>query len=494
MSKEVLIAADLGASGGKMVTGSYSGNALEIEDYFNFENEPLYWNGNLYWDLNYLYKCILQGVSQYSRDRKVVSLGIDTWGATYGLLDKKGRLLEPIYHYRDLRTENTLAELYKSLSKKEIFDMTGCQPTRSYTLPQLFSYIDNQDDIIRIADKMLLLPDLISYFLSGEISTERSIAGTSGLMVPDQKVWCFDLMEKLKIPCKIMTDITDPGLIKGEILPQVGEEIGAEKMKIVSVCGHDTASAVVGIPGFGIHQVYISIGTNINMGIELTKSVVSDQAFDGGFKNAGLFGDRYIFYRDFSAFWLINELRKVWKLEGKVYDYEAIMNMAKSCESKNVYIDVDNIVFNTAEGNIKNKINSYLSATGQAVLKTDEEFVRCILESIVLKVKYCVEYLRDVMKIPVEKISGVNGGSRNHVLIQWISDALGMPVYAGMPYATLAGNIMVQLYALGEVATIDEIRQLSAESFTMKEYIPCLKAKEKWDKDLKTMIQKGVCN
>ena len=493
MSGKISIAADLGASGGKMAKGRFDGEKLEVGDYFDFVNQPLSLNGNLYWDLFALYNSILKGMSYYSEGQYVASVGIDTWGASYGLLDKRGRLLEPIYHYRDMRTEKSLDKIYEIVSKKEVFELTGCQSNRSYTMPQLYSYIEHGDHIIDLADKMLFLPDLLEYFLSGQMSTERSIAGTSGLMKPEQEDWARELFRKLGIPEHMLTDIVDAGTIRGEVLPDIARSTGVGAAKVIAAPGHDTASAVVGIPGFGINQVYLSIGTNVNMGIELSHSVVNEKSYKGGFKNAGVIGERKILYRDFAAFWLLNELRRTWREEGRDYDYQAIMDMVISCQSRRVYVNADDTELDNAGGNAKEKINTYLRRTGQETLESDSEFARCILESIALKVKYCVEFLRGQLDIPVERISGVNGGSRNYVLMQFISDSLGMPVYGGMPYATLAGNILTQLYSLGEVSSIEEIRQLSQRSFDMKEYLPHAAEKARWDEDMQKMMEKGIC-
>lgn len=491
--KKIVIAADLGASGGKMAKGYFDGSILKVDDFYDFPNEPMDLNGNLYWDLFGLYNSIRNGISYYAKDSEVESVAVDSWGASYGFLDEKGRLLEPIYHYRDLRTEYTMKRMYEILPKRQLFEMTGCQPARSYTLPQLYSYVERHERIIDLADKMLFLPDLLEYFLSGEIATERSIAGTSGLLRPDQQDWAYEVFDIFGIQKRMLTPISDAGIQRGSLLRNVGQSTGAGNAKVIASVGHDTASSVAGIPGFGVGQVYISIGTNINMGIELTENVTSEKAYRGGYKNAAVMEDRNILYRDFSAFWLLNELRRTWKEEGKEYSYQVIMDMAQSRESKGIYVDVDDVSLNNAGGNTKEKINAYLQKTGQPRLQEEGDFVRCILESIALKVKYCTEYFTKELHIPLHRVSVINGGTRNYVLMQMFSDALGMPVYCGLPYATLVGNVLTQMYALGEVRTVDEMRELSDRSFRMKEYLPGTDTKERWDADLWKMTEKGIC-
>jgi len=480
MEHIICIAGDLGASGGKMAKGAFDGNKLKITDFIDFDNKLIETPNALYWNVFGLYNSILDGITQYADHGSVDSIAIDTWGASYGLLDKRNRLLEPVYHYRDKRTLHTVENIHKVVSGKSLFEMTGCQCNRTYTLPQLYSYIEQGTNVLTEADKMLFLPDLLSYFLSGEISTEMTIAGTSALMNTSQEDWCFDLFERLNIPSHFLTDIVEAGTVKGTLLKTVGEKTRAGGAKVIAAVGHDTAAAVAAIPGFGANKLYISIGTNISMGAMVPESIVSEEAFYCGFKNTGGIGRSKIVYRDFSAFWLMNELQSVWLNEGKKYSYMDLISLAKhtkskqvhSSKSKQVHFDLEEPEFNNVDGDIRIKINNYLKKTGQSVIEEDGEFVLCILESISIKVKYYAHLLKDKLNIPYTEIYVVNGGSRNYLLMQMISNALEAEVKAGMPYATLTGNVLTQLYARGYVKTVDEMRELSKQSFRMKIYEP----------------------
>ena len=493
MGEKIVIAADLGASGGKMAKGRFDGSVLQVDDLFDFPNQPLELNGNLYWNLFGLYNRIVEGFTYFAKENQVQAVSIDTWGASYGLLDKRGRLLEPVYHYRDLRTQDSVENMYKILPKRKLFTLTGCQPNRTYTLPQLFSYVEHHDKILDLAKTMLFLPDLLEYFLSGVKSTERSIAGTSGMLTPDQDTWAFQVLDSLQIQTRMLMPLVEAGTQRDTVLKNIADATGIGRAKVIAAAGHDTAAAVIGIPDFGINQLYISIGTNVNMGTELTRSVTTEKAYEGGYKNAGILGNRKILYRDFSAFWILNELRRAWQQEGKQFDYPAIMEMVKSSESRHVYIDVEDASINNPGGNMKQKVNDFLACTGQELLESDEDFARCILESIALKVKYCFEYMKSKLSIPLHRVSVINGGSRNYRLMQMISDALEMPVFCGLPFATLAGNILTQFYSLQELGSLEEIRELSGRSFEMKEYQPRLGEKTIWDMELQRMIEKGIC-
>ena len=472
MEKIFCIAADLGASGGKMAKGSFDGDRLKVSDFIDFDNKVVSTPNALYWNVFGLYNSILEGIAQYAREDKVDSIAVDTWGASYGLLDSKNRLLEPVYHYRDTRTLNTVENIHERIGERQLFEMTGCQCNRTYTLPQLYSYIEQKSKILQETSKMLLLPDLISYFLSGEISTEMTIAGTSSLLNTAQEDWCFELFEKLDIPSHMLTNIVDAGTVKGSLLKEIAEKTGAGSAKVIATVGHDTAAAIAAIPGYGTNKLYISIGTNINMGVEMQKGIISQEAFECGFKNTGGIGRSKIVYRDFGAFWLINEFRQVCQGEGKHYSYTDLIALAEKTISKQVHFDLEEVEFNNAGGDIRKKINAYLEKTKQTVLVEDGEFVLCILESITMKIKHYATLLREKLNIPYTEVYVINGGARNHLLMQMISNALEMEVKAGMPYATLAGNILGQLYAQGHIKTIDEMRSLSKESFRMETYEP----------------------
>lgn len=492
MGMQVSIGIDLGASGGKMGIGRFDGAKLTVSDFIDFQNRAVALNGSLYWDVFGLYHSIIDGCSAYAASNKEIrSIAVDAWGASYGLLDKWGRLLEPVFHYRDQRTEHSVEEMYKVLDKKRLFELTGCQCNRTYTLPQLFSYQEHGSDMLEKAKTMLFLPDLLEYFLSGEISTEMTIAGTSALMNTAQEDWSRKVFEYFKLPQKMLTSIVDAGTLKGKLSAAVSQQTGLYDADVIATVGHDSAAAVAGIPGFGENKLYISVGTNISMGVEQKESLVTDEAYEGGFKNTGGIGRSKILYRDFSAFWILNELRRNWSQEGKNYSYSDLIAAARKVKSKNVFIDVEEKIFNDAGGDMRIKINTFLKSSGQEEIETVGEFVLCVLESITLKVKYTAEFLRNRLNIPFKQVFVINGGSRNDLLMQMISDSLGTQVHAGLPYATITGNILTQMYALKAVSGIEEMRQLSEASFQLKVYEP--DRSKNWDEILVTMIEKQIC-
>jgi len=491
MKKKYCVAIDLGASSGKMSKVIFDGETINIDNCINFDNITVSIHNNLYWDLFGLYKNVIYGLTKFAAEEgEIDSIGIDTWGATYGFIDKRGRLAEPIFHYRDMRTETALEDMYKTLSKREIFDLTGCQCARSYTLPQLFASVNQGDSVLYTADKLLFLPDLLSYFLSGIKTTEMTIAGTSALLESSQEKWSFELLDRFNIPTNLFTDIIDAGTIKGSITNKISDDTGIKYSNVIAVASHDSASAVVSIPNFGENKIYISMGTNISMGIESSSTGLGDMFFQGGFKNTGGLMRKKIIYRDFAAFWIINELFATWENEGIAYSFDEINEMAANVMNSS-YLNLDDKILNTAGGDMQRKIDQYLENTNQPAMHSRGEYIRCAYESIALKVKKTVEDLKKATGKNFTEIFVISGGSRNKLLNQLICDAVNKPLKAGIPYATIAGNALTQLYAMGYVNSLEQIREVSGNSFRMTGYEPG--NTKDWNGALEFGVFNGIC-
>lgn len=491
MEQKYFVAIDLGASGGKMAKAVFNGESINIDNCIDFDNTPVSIHNNLYWDVFALYRNIMNGLSRFSSEEgEIESIGIDTWGATYGFLDKRGRLAEPVFHYRDIRTETALEDMYERIPKRRIFDMTGCQCARSYTLPQLFASVEQGDLMLYTAEKLLFLPDLLSYFLCGVKSTEMTIAGTSALLESSQEAWNFELMEKAGIPGNLFTDIVDAGTVKGNITPKISRETGIKQSKVIAVASHDSASAVISIPDFGENNLYISMGTNVSMGIESDSTGLSDLYYQGGFKNTGGLMRKKIIYRDFAAFWVINELRAAWKRNGIEYSFDELNEMAANV-SNSSYIDLEDKELNAAGRDMQKTIDGYLARTNQPALHSPGEYIKCCYESIALKIKKTVQDLKRASGRNFTGINIISGGSRNKLLNQLICDAVGTPLKAGIPYATIAGNALAQLYANGYADSLEQLREVSKNSFSLSVYEP--QNSKNWADALEFAVSNGVC-
>ena len=471
MNKKV-IAVDIGASSGKMAFGEFDGSQLLVREYRDFANRPVDIGTALYWDVFSLHNAIVDGMAYFKEKYgEADAVAVDTWGASYGLLDKKGRLMEPVYHYRDERTRTTIQDMNSVMNTYELFRLTGCQCNRTYTLPQLYSYRAENSAVLYNASSMLLLPDLLGYFLTGVKTTEMTIAGTSCLMENRQENWSIEVARRFGIPEKLYTEIVEPRTFKGNLRQEIQIQTGMKNTRLVATVGHDSAAAVAAIPDFGENKLYISIGTNVSMGVERSECLLSREGYLKGFKNTGGIDRKKIIYRDFSACWHLNEFIRTRKEQGITYSFVDLINMALEVKNPVPWCDVEVLSFNEAGGDFCRKMNQYFAQTGQRELTEDGEFVRSIYESIVLKIRHYAEALKE-LGIIYGRINIINGAVRNSLLMQMISNALGKEVYAGMEYATLTGNLLTQLYAMGEVKTVKEMRSLSAECFSMKQYGP----------------------
>lgn len=471
MNKKV-IAVDIGASSGKMAFGEFDGSQLLVREYRDFANRPVDIGTALYWDVFSLHNAIVDGMAYFKEKYgEADAVAVDTWGASYGLLDKKGRLMEPVYHYRDERTRITIQDMNSVMNTYELFRLTGCQCNRTYTLPQLYSYRAENSAVLYNASSMLLLPDLLGYFLTGVKTTEMTIAGTSCLMENRQENWSIEVARRFGIPEKLYTEIVEPRTFKGNLRQEIQIQTGMKNTRLVATVGHDSAAAVAAIPDFGENKLYISIGTNVSMGVERSECLLSREGYLKGFKNTGGIDRKKIIYRDFSACWHLNEFIRTRKEQGITYSFVDLINMALEVKNPVPWFDVEVLSFNEAGGDFCRKMNQYFAQTGQRELTEDGEFVRSIYESIVLKIRHYAEALKE-LGIIYGRINIINGAVRNSLLMQMISNALGKEVYAGMEYATLTGNLLTQLYAMGEVKTVKEMRSLSAECFSMKQYGP----------------------
>ena len=471
MNKKV-IAVDIGASSGKMAFGEFDGSQLLVREYRDFANRPVDIGTALYWDVFSLHNAIVDGMAYFKEkygEADVVA--VDTWGASYGLLDKKGRLMEPVYHYRDERTRTTIQDMNSVMDTYELFRLTGCQCNRTYTLPQLYSYRAENSAVLYNASSMLLLPDLLGYFLTGVKTTEMTIAGTSCLIENRQENWSIEVARRFGIPEKLYTEIVEPGTFKGNLRQEIQIQTGMKNTRLVATVGHDSAAAVAAIPDFGENKLYISIGTNVSMGVERSECLLSREGYLKGFKNTGGIDRKKIIYRDFSACWHLNEFIRTRKEQGITYSFVDLINMALEVKNPVPWFDVEVLSFNESGRDFCRKMNQYFAQTGQRELTEDGEFVRSIYKSIVLKIRHYAEALKE-LGIIYGRINIINGAVRNSLLMQMISNALGKEVYAGMEYATLTGNLLTQLYAMGEVKTVKEMRSLSAECFSMKQYGP----------------------
>ncbi|MBQ8027057.1 MAG: rhamnulokinase [Clostridia bacterium] len=466
-----VLAIDFGASSGRAIIGSFDGKKITLEEIHRFSNDPVSVNGTTYWDVLRLFHEIKQGLIKAKSCGEISSIGIDTWGVDFGLIDKYGQLLENPIHYRDLRTKGMIEEADKAIPLKELYGMTGIQFMELNTVFQLLSLAKNRPHILERADKLLFMPDLFGYMLTGKKTTEYSIATTSQLVDINTKSWGNEIFDKLGIPQNIMCDIVKSGTVLGELSDCVCDECGLDKIKVISVCGHDTQSAITAVPCPDKQFAFISSGTWSLFGTELSEPIVNDKAFETNVTNEGGYGESTGFLKNIIGLWLIQESRRQFARDGKQYSYADLEREALAAKPFACFIDPDAPEF-VPHGNIPERIREYCRKTNQYVPETVGEIMRCIYESLAMKYRETFEKLCDCTERDYEVIHVIGGGTKDTLLCQLTANACDREVVAGPIEATVLGNIAVQLLASGDIKSIVEARKIIAESESVTKYAP----------------------
>ncbi|MBQ7379401.1 MAG: rhamnulokinase [Clostridia bacterium] len=480
MAELKMLAIDLGASSGRGIVGSFDGEKLTLRENHRFSNDPMYVNGRFTWDILRIYFEIKNSITKTIIDGDdIASMGIDTWGVDYGMVDKNGRLMANPIHYRDTRTENVTDYVKNFVSPEEIYNITGIQAIDFNTLNQLaVEKRDNAEGFDR-ADKILFIPDLLNYFLTGKMATEYTIASTGMILDASSRKISSELIAKLGIPESKFAPMVEPGTNLGALLPSITDEVGKNRIQVYTTASHDTASAVIAVPATDKDFIYISSGTWSLMGAELDAPLINDATRAANLTNEGGAMGTIRFLKNIMGLWIIQESRRQWKREGKDYSFAQMEAWAKECTPFRSLINVDYKSFGTP-GNMPEKIREYCRMTGQPVPESVGEIVRCIYESLALKYRYTVDTIGQLRGKPATMINVVGGGTKDKFLSQMTADACGIPVCAGPEEATAIGNLIMQCIAQGAIKDLAEAREVVANSFEMKHYQPCTE-REAWD-------------
>jgi sugar (pentulose or hexulose) kinase len=423
---------------------------------------------------------VRDGLARAARSaERIESLGVDAWGVDFALLDRDGSLISNPYHYRDPRTEGMDERAFDRMPKEEIYGVTGIQFLPINTLYQLLAM--EGSPLLGTAQTMLLIPDLIGYWLTGEKACEFTIASTTQLCDARSGGWAHDLMEKMGFPTHIFGDIIPPGTELGPLLPEVAEEIGVkEGFRVTAVASHDTASAVVAVPAESENFAYISSGTWSLVGVELPEPAVEPEGMHANFTNEGGFGSTTRFLKNVMGLWIMQECRRSWAREGRDYSYEELTHLAQAAPAAGSLLDPDHPTF-LPPGDMPGRIRRFCWETGQSPPEEPGEVVRCVLESLALKYRWVLERAEEITGRRAEVVHVVGGGVRNTLLCQLTADATRRPVRAGPVEATALGNLMVQAYARGYLGSLEEIRAaVRGSSVEVHDYQPTGSADE-WD-------------
>ena len=489
MAELKMLAIDLGASSGRGIIGKFDGERLTLEENHRFASEPVTIAGSFNWDIMRIFHEIKQAINKcaLSADKDIKSIGIDTWGVDYGLLDRKGKLLTNPVHYRDGRTLNIQPEAFRTVPADKLYGTTGIQFMDFNTVFQLVAELRDNPELCAAADKLLFIPDLLNYFLTGEKHTEYSIASTGALLDAKARNWAWDIIDAFGIPKRWFSDIVMPGSTVGPLLPSLRDELGDIRANVVNVAAHDTASAVVAVPAKGDDFVYISSGTWSLMGTEIPEPIITDSSFEYNFTNEGGYAGSIRFLKNIMGLWIEQESRRQWKREGMSYTFDELSDMAMASKPCQSLINPDDPAF-VAPGNMPKRICEYCEKTGQHVPETVGEIVRAIFDSLALRYRWAVEAIDDMKGKRTPFINIVGGGCKEAPLCQLCADSCSRPVYAGPVEGTAIGNILVQAIAAGEIKDLYEARHVIRNSFEIKEYLPKGNA-DMWDEAYSRFLQ-----
>ena len=472
-------AVDLGATSGRTIIGTLADGKVRLEELTRFPNNLIETGGHFYWDIYALYFEIIKGLkAAVRRGLQVESIGIDTWGVDFVCVGDDGALLRNPLSYRDPHTFGAMEEYFaNAVPKEDVYKATGIQFMNFNSLFQLYVMKRDGNTALKHAEKILFVPDALSWMLTGEEVCEYTIASTSQLLNPVTKELDARLLSSLGLGRDLFGRMVMPGTRIGTLTEEVQKMTGLGPVPVIAVAGHDTASAVAAVPAKDEHFAYLSSGTWSLMGIETKEPIINNVSYERNFTNEGGVEGTTRFLKNICGMWLLERCRKEWGDDAPA-DYGVLLSEAMKVPAFQSLINPDNPVFaNPAD--MQGAIKEYCRATGQHVPEGYAEICRCIFESLALRYRQVAGYLKEMASFPIDTLHIIGGGSLNEYLNQFTANATGLTVLAGPQECTALGNIMLQAKAAGAVGRIFDMRRIIAESVTMKRYEPQDKAL--WD-------------
>jgi rhamnulokinase len=484
MSEEPLrlAAVDLGATSGRVMVGTVGPAHLDLDEVHRFPNGPMrHDDGSLHWDIRRLYDEVLAGLRAAG---PVDAIGIDAWAVDYGLLDATGELLGDPYCYRDSRTDGARDKVLAAVSEEELFATTGLQQLPFNTIYQLAA-----ERSLEAAASMLLIPDLVAFWLTGTVAAEATNASTTQLYDVRARGWSRELAERVDVPVRLLPPLVEPGDVIGRVRPDVAASTGLPvTTPVVAVGSHDTASAVAGVPaGAGSSFAYISSGTWSLVGVELPAPVLSEEAREANFTNEGGVDATTRFLRNVMGLWVLNETLRTWGTD----DLRTVLAEAAAAPAFGPVVDVDAAAF-LPPGDMPARISEACLATGQEPPTARGAVVRCILESLALAYRRNVRLASALSGRAVDVVHVVGGGVLNELLCQLTADACGVPVLAGPVEAAALSNVLVQARTLGaDLPDLQAMRALIASTHDVRRYEPSVSGRA-WDEAEERLARRAV--
>ncbi|MBN2447592.1 MAG: rhamnulokinase, partial [Phycisphaerae bacterium] len=457
---------------GRAIVGRFDGRKLAFEEVHRFENAPIRILDSLRWDLPGIFHQVLTGISR-CRDiaPNLAGIGIDTWGVDYGLLSEAGDLLDLPYAYRDRRTDGMMERALQRIPRDAIYGATGIQFMPINTLYQLLAAATGPGHVLEQAQRLLFIPDLLNYWLTGRQQSERSIASTSQLLNPRTGNWAREITDALGIPSRILPDVAPPATVLGPLDAGVMESTGIRSAAVIAPACHDTACAVAAVPATGDDWAYISSGTWSLIGVELNAPLTGPDAMAANFTNEVGVADTIRFLKNVAGLWLEQECLREWRAHGDDVSHTDLVVQARAAPPFACLIDPDDPGF-AEPGDMPRRLRDYLAATGQHAPEDRGGLVRCILESLALRYRENLALIEQLTGRTINTLHVVGGGSQNELLCQLTADATRKRVIAGPVEATAIGNIMVQALACKHVGSLADVRLVVAAISELREYEP----------------------
>jgi rhamnulokinase len=474
MKPNYFLAFDFGAESGRAVLGTLENHKIVLDEIHRFPTGMMKIDNHLYWNIYRFYEEIIKAINYCVNSQHIQpeSIAFDTWGVDFGFMAEDRTLLRIPFAYRDPQSSEAMPDFFENvMAPKDIYSITGIAMQTFNSLYHLHAMRRNRDRALHTAHRLLFIPDIFNFLLSGKLATEFSFATTSQLYNPLKKDWDETLLSSLGLAKSFMNPIIQPATILGELKADIAKSTGAESVKIVTVCSHDTSSAIVAVPAENDDWAYISSGTWSLMGVELNEAIINELSFKYNFTNEGGAENTICYLKNIMGLWLLQQCRNSWLKSNNIINYEELISLSQLAKPFKSFMDPDYMgFFNPPDMTFA--IDEYCAATHQEVPQNIGEYVLLILESLAFKYRMTLDQLREVTGKPINRIHIIGGGAQNAHLCQYTANATGLKVIAGPAEGTAAGNLLMQAKALGYLKDLKEIRKVVQNSFSFVEYHP----------------------
>jgi rhamnulokinase len=473
MTKRCYVACDLGAESGRVILGTLDQGRIVLDEVHRFPTGAVRIQNSLRWNIVKFFEELKKGLRKIAKqDVLVSSLSVDSWGVDYVLFNQRQPILALPHQYRDSRTKETYKKALEEIGSDAIFAETGIQFMAINTLYQLIADVRDNSDVLSIADQFLTIADYMNYLFCGLARSEVSLASTTQMYNPVSACWSKKLIEQFNLPAKLFPEIVPSGTRLGPMTESLMEETKLWGAQVIATCSHDTGAAVAAVPAEpGDDWAFLSSGTWSLIGVELAEPLINEQVLENNFTNEAGYGGTTRFLKNIDGLWLLQESRRSWQLQGIDLDYEEINRLANQAEPFRSIINPNDARFlNPAE--MPKAIADFCRETNQSVPETPGQFARCIFESLALLYAQTLDSIEKLTGRTITKLHIVGGGSQSELLNQFAADATGRTVLAGPVEATAIGNVLIQAIGMGEIDSLNDLRQLVRASFEINSFQP----------------------